>query len=65
MNYCIQKELKDRIKQAGVDIRDLANHLQEPPGTLSNRLNGWIPLPVKIRNAIEDFIKQKETKNKE
>lgn len=61
-NYRVHNLLKKRIKEAGVDMRDLSNHIGEPPGTLSNRLNGWIQLPSEMHAKINRYVQMAENK---
>ena len=42
--YEVEFELKKRIRRAGLTVREIAQALQEPPGTVAGRLNGFLPL---------------------
>jgi hypothetical protein len=50
------------MKRVGLNARDLANLLGEPPGTISNRLNGFIPLHFNQRRAILERLLQEENR---
>lgn len=56
MQYQPEDEIKARMRRVGLTTRDLANLLQEPPGTVGNRLNGYIPLLFNQRRAILDRL---------
>ncbi len=62
MVYQIEVKLKKQAKAAGLTTRDLANALNEPPGTTGGRLNGFLPLSggqrLKIQRAIEQAEKE-------
>lgn len=64
MQYRIEAEIKARMKAVGLNIRDLANVLHEPPGTVGNRLNGYIPLTFNQRRAILEHLKKLEARKK-
>jgi hypothetical protein len=59
--YLLETELKKRIKQAGLGYRDIAMAIGDPPQTLAQRLNGWLPLSPLLRNKINKRI-QRELK---
>ena len=56
--YKNEKEIKVRMRKAGLCIRDLASNLKIPPGTLSNQLGGWAPLAPKTKEKILQIIKR-------
>ncbi len=56
MKYSKEDEIKARMKRVGLTARDIANVLNEPPGTVSNRLNGFIPLTFNQRHAILEAL---------
>jgi hypothetical protein len=56
--YQVEKELKIRMRKAGLNMRDLAYAIGEPPSTTANRLNGWLPLSELHRTCIENRIAQ-------
>ena len=58
--YENQKELKYRMKKAGLNVRDLANKLCVPPGTISGWLGGWAPLTTEYRGNITAIIEEAE-----
>lgn len=60
MEWKEHKDLKARMKQAGLDYRDLANLLGESPTTVANRLNGWSTLDDQRRHKIVSLIEEKE-----
>lgn len=64
MQYRIEGEIKARMKAVGLNIRDLANLLHEPPGTVGNRLNGYIPLTFNQRRAILEHLKKLEARKR-
>ncbi len=57
MQYQAEDEIKARMKRVGLTARDLANLLQEPPGTVSNRLNGYIPFLFNQRRTIQERLR--------
>ena len=59
--YENQKELKFRMKKAGLNVRDLANQIKIPPGTISGWLGGWAPLTSEYRVKILQVIKAAES----
>lgn len=57
MSYGPHEDLKQRIKDSGLVIgRDIAKALREPPGTVSCRLNGFLPLTAAHRKIIQTAI---------
>ncbi len=54
--YEPDKKLKTEMREAGVTAREVANFLNEPPGTTTGRLNGWIPLSWTVRKRIVEYI---------
>ena len=62
MQYKQEDEIKARMKRVGLTARDLANLLGEPPSTVSNRLNGFIPLHFIQRRAILEKLQTEETR---
>jgi len=62
--YEPDKVLKDLIRRAGLTTRDIANVLNEPPGTVAGRLNGWLPLVYSKRKAIMAAIERAEDSKK-
>jgi len=64
MSYQVEDEIKARMKVVGLTARDLANVLHEPPGTVSNRLNGFIPLSFNQRHAILEKLRVEEERKR-
>jgi transcriptional regulator with XRE-family HTH domain len=64
MAYSVESEIKARMKAVGLTARDLANILREPPGTVSNRLNGFIPLSFNQRRAIVEKLNTEEQRKR-
>lgn len=60
--YEVHKELIKRYRKAGLTVRDLANALNEPPGTTSNRIYGWVPMSKRQEDKIIETIKEAEGK---
>jgi hypothetical protein len=60
MAYEPYDELKSRLKLAGIGMRELAQALKEPPGTVGNRLNGYIPLTTDKMRVILSLLKAAE-----
>ncbi len=58
--YTVETELKQRMRRAGLIVRDLAVALQESPSTTNNRLNGYAPLSGEQRRIILATIKDAE-----
>lgn len=50
------------LRGCGLGIRDVANALGEPPGTVSGRLNGYLPLTPENRIAILKLIAEARAK---
>jgi hypothetical protein len=55
-------EIKEQIRLAGLQMRDVAAHLEMPYGTLASQLNGFAPLSYENRRKIEILIVSAETK---
>ncbi len=62
MQYKVEDEIKSRMKAVGLTVRDLANMLHEPPGTIGNRLNGYIPISFNQRRAILERLRVEESR---
>ena len=45
-------EIKQKLKEAGWNLRDLANFMQEPPGTVGARLNGYLRFDKEKRDIV-------------
>lgn len=60
MVYEVEVEIKARMKRVGLTVRELANLLREPPGSVGNRLNGFMPLHVFQRRAILELLRAEE-----
>lgn len=60
MAYQPETAIKARMRAAGITIRDLANVLDEPPGTVGNRLAGYIPLAQEQRERILKALDEAE-----
>lgn len=52
------KELKDRLKKAKIDRKELAAKIGVPYMTLSGYLNDFVPMPDHVRQAIEDVLRE-------
>lgn len=52
-------ELKEQMRLAGVQVRDVCDRVQRPYGTLSCWLNGFAPLPTDVRWGIMKMIEEK------
>jgi len=60
MTHEIESELKERARRAGLTTRELAEALDEPCGTTSNRLNGFLELSEMQRRALLARIESAE-----
>lgn len=60
--YVKRVEIQERMKKAGVKIRDIALKLGKPYGTMAGKLNGYTPLYPDEKKAIEDYIESVEKK---
>lgn len=49
-------ELKERMKQAGIQVRDVCTRINRPYGTVAGWLNGFAPLPSDARKEIMRMI---------
>ena len=65
MAYQVEYKLKRRLRAAGITLVDLAQVLVEPPGTIGNRLNGYLELAEPQRREIEAAILRREEMIKE
>jgi len=50
------KDLRARVREAGLTIRDLVAVFNEPPSTISARFNGHMRFPLELRNRLEVFL---------
>jgi hypothetical protein len=52
--------LKTRIRRSGYSVREVADLLRRPYGTVACWLNGFAPLPVDVRKLIVNLIDKRD-----
>jgi len=57
-------ELKQSLRHAKLPLREVADRLETPYGTLAGWLNGFAPLPVEARREIMQMIDAEKMKAK-
>lgn len=63
MIYPVEVDLKKRMQDVGLSVRDVAVALNEVPSTTSARLNGYSQLSMEQRRVIERLIMDRENQN--
>ena len=54
------KELMQKIADSGISRKEICNLLQIKYGNLSNWLNGFNPMPTRVRMRILKLIEERE-----
>ena len=55
-----EKEIKEKLRQYGFNLRAVSNDLEIKYSTFSSYLNGYNPMPDMIREKIEKMIADRE-----
>ena len=56
----VERELKERMKSCGMNVKKLATELQKPYSSVAGRLNGFMPLQQEDRSKIVKILTEAE-----
>jgi hypothetical protein len=59
--YREEKAIKERARQCGLSVKDMAQWVNLAPSTLCGKLGGWTPLEPEIRAIIDHRLSEIET----
>lgn len=55
-----EKEIKEKLKQYGFNLKEVSNLLEVKYSTLNGYLNGFNPMPEAVREKIDKMIAERE-----